>query len=74
MGKLSRKLDSLRAIFYFFKEKENKKMENQAYSFQLFQPLVLETTLGTQYSFICYKKHTPFEKTQKLKTTSNNLD
>lgn len=50
-------------------------MENQAYSFQLFQPLVLETTLGTQYSFICYKKNTHIlRKTQKLKTTSNNLD
>lgn len=45
-------------------------MENKAYSFKLFHPLLLETTLGTQYSFICYKKHTPFEKNPE---TQNNF-
>ena len=48
-------------------------MENQAYSFKLFQPLVLETTLSTQYSFVIKSTHLS-RKTQKLKTTSNNLD
>lgn len=81
MGKLSRKLDSLRAIRFFFvvvvvlrkREKEFKKWKIKHTALNCFIHFSLRLLWELSiHSFVIKSTHL-LRKTQKLKTTSKNL-